>query len=131
MPIAILNSQREVPSKQRELSSCGGLLRYALYEMSFLFFGFFCSTFDLLHSSYLCVTFFHIAFLLGAFLRDAFLRDAFLCYTYNPRHKSLYKKPFVLNFLQILTFTLHTFVLTQMCPSPSPMLSHAYFGALR
>ena len=30
-----------------------------------------------------------------------------------------------------LTFTHRTFVLTQMCPSPSPMLSHAYFGALR
>ena len=31
----------------------------------------------------------------------------------------------------ILTFTLHTFVLTQMCLSSSAMLSHAYFGALR
>ena len=34
-------------------------------------------------------------------------------------------------FSQFLTFTLHTFVLTQMYPSPSPMVSHAYFGALR
>ena len=33
--------------------------------------------------------------------------------------------------LKFLTFTLHTFVLTQKCPSPSPMLSHVYFGALR
>ena len=32
---------------------------------------------------------------------------------------------------KFLTFTLHTFLLTQMCPSPSPMLSHAYFEALR
>ena len=34
-------------------------------------------------------------------------------------------------FGKFCTFTLHTFVLTLMCPSPSPMLSHAYFGALR
>ena len=34
-------------------------------------------------------------------------------------------------FSKFLTFTLHTFVLTQMCPSPSPMLSRAYFGALK
>ena len=32
---------------------------------------------------------------------------------------------------KFLTFTLHTFLLTQMCPSPSPMLSHAYFETLR
>ena len=35
-------------------------------------------------------------------------------------------------FLQVgtvLTFTVHTFVLTQMLPSSSPVLSHAYFGA--
>ena len=32
---------------------------------------------------------------------------------------------------KFLTFTLHTILLTQMCPSPSPMLSHAYFKALR
>ena len=32
---------------------------------------------------------------------------------------------------KLLTFTLHTFVLTQKSPSPSPMLSHVYFGALR
>ena len=52
--------------------------------------------------------------------------------SYNTRHKSLKQKPFFLNFLRekFLTFTLHTFVLTQMCPSPSPVLSHAYFGAL-
>ena len=31
----------------------------------------------------------------------------------------------------VLTFTLHAFVLTQMCPTSSPVLSHAYFGALR
>ena len=42
---------------------------------------------------------------------------------YNTRHKSLKQEPFV--------FTPDTFVLSQMCPSPSPMLSHAYFGALR
>ena len=30
-------------------------------------------------------------------------------------------------FSKFLTFTLHTFVLTQMCHSPSPMLSRAYF----
>ena len=34
-------------------------------------------------------------------------------------------------FGKFCTFTLHTFVLTLMCPSPSPVLSHAYFGALR
>ena len=36
-------------------------------------------------------------------------------------------------FSKFLTFTVHTFVLNQMCPSPSsfPMLSHVYFGALR
>ena len=34
-------------------------------------------------------------------------------------------------FFKFLSFTLHTFVLTQMYPSPSPMVSHAYFGALR
>ena len=34
-------------------------------------------------------------------------------------------------FSKFLTFTPHTFVLTEMCPSPSPMLCHAYFGALR
>ena len=34
-------------------------------------------------------------------------------------------------FSEFHTFTLHTFVLNQMYPSPSPMLSHAYFGALR
>ena len=50
---------------------------------------------------------------------------------YNTRHKSLKQEPFVLNFSKFLTFTLHTFVLTQMCPSPSPMLSRAYFGALK
>ena len=32
---------------------------------------------------------------------------------------------------KFLTFTLHTFVLTQICRSPSPMLSQAYFGALK
>ena len=32
---------------------------------------------------------------------------------------------------KILTFTPRTFVLAEMCPSPSPMLSHAYFGVLR
>ena len=30
--------------------------------------------------------------------------------------------------LKFLTFTLHTFVLSQMCPSSSPVLSHVYFG---
>ena len=30
---------------------------------------------------------------------------------------------------KFLTFTLHTFVLTQMCRSPSPMLSRGYFGS--
>ena len=34
-------------------------------------------------------------------------------------------------FSKFLTFTLHTFVLTQMCPSPSLILSRAYFGALK
>ena len=34
-------------------------------------------------------------------------------------------------FSKFLTFTLHTFVLPQMCRSPSPMLSRAYFGALK
>ena len=34
-------------------------------------------------------------------------------------------------FSEFHTFTLHTFVLNQMHPSPSPMLSHAYFGALK
>ena len=34
-------------------------------------------------------------------------------------------------FSKPLTFTLHIFVLTQMCPSPSPMLFRAYFGALK
>ena len=34
-------------------------------------------------------------------------------------------------FPKFLTFTLHTFVLTQMCPSPSLMLSRAYFEALK
>ena len=34
-------------------------------------------------------------------------------------------------FSKFLTFTLHTFVLTQICRSPSPMLSGAYFGALK
>ena len=34
-------------------------------------------------------------------------------------------------FSTFLTFTLHTFVLTQVCPSPSPRLSRAYFGALK
>ena len=33
--------------------------------------------------------------------------------------------------LKFLAFTLHTFVLTQKSPSPSSMLSHVYFGALR
>ena len=38
-------------------------------------------------------------------------------------------KPVFLEFFgKFLTFTLLTFVLTQMCPSPSPMFSHAYFG---
>ena len=32
---------------------------------------------------------------------------------------------------KFLTFTLHPFVLTQRCPSPSPRLSHAYFVAPR
>ena len=32
---------------------------------------------------------------------------------------------------KFLTFMLHTFVLTQICHSPSPMLSRAYFGALK
>ena len=32
---------------------------------------------------------------------------------------------------KFLTFTLHTLVLTQICRSPSPMLSQAYFGALK
>ena len=46
---------------------------------------------------------------------------------YNVRHKSLKQEPFVLNFLQI--FYNHSFppVLTQMWPSPSLMLSRAYF----
>ena len=34
-------------------------------------------------------------------------------------------------FSKFLTFTLHTFVLTQMCRSPFSMLSGAYFGALK
>ena len=34
-------------------------------------------------------------------------------------------------FPKFLTFTLHTFVLTRMCRSCSPMLSRAYFGALK
>ena len=34
-------------------------------------------------------------------------------------------------FSKFLTFSLHTFVLTQTCLSPSPMLSWAYFGALK
>ena len=46
---------------------------------------------------------------------------------YNTRYKSLKQEPFALNFSKFLTFTLHTFVLTQMCHSPSPMLSRAYF----
>ena len=38
-------------------------------------------------------------------------------------------KPVFLEFFgKFLTFTLLTFVLTQMCPSPSPMFSHSYFG---
>ena len=42
------------------------------------------------------------------------------------------KKPVFLEFFgKFCTFTLLTFVLTQICPSPSPMLSHTYFGALR
>ena len=45
---------------------------------------------------------------------------------YNTRHKSLKQEPFV-----FLTFTPDTLVLPQMCPTPFPMLSHAYFGALR
>ena len=49
--------------------------------------------------------------------------------SYNTHRKSLKQKPFLWNFLKkFLTFTLHTFVLTQMCPSPSPVLSHMYFG---
>ena len=32
---------------------------------------------------------------------------------------------------KFLTFTPRTFVLAKMCSSPSPMLSHAYFGVLR
>ena len=56
---------------------------YALLREVFLFFAFFCATFDLLYSSCLCVAFLHSAFCLDAFLRvaslrDAFLRDAFL-----------------------------------------------------
>ena len=36
-------------------------------------------------------------------------------------------KPVFLEFFgKFLTFTLLTFVLTQMCPSPSPMFSHSY-----
>ena len=52
---------------------------------------------------------------------------------YNTRRKSLKQKLFLLNLFsrKFLTFTLHTFALTQMFPSPSPMLSHAHFGALR
>ena len=34
-------------------------------------------------------------------------------------------------FSKLLTFTLHIFVLTQMYPSPTPMLIRAYFGALK
>ena len=34
-------------------------------------------------------------------------------------------------FSNFFTFALHTLFLTQMCPSPSPMLSRAYFGALK
>ena len=34
-------------------------------------------------------------------------------------------------FSKFLTFMLQTFVLTQMCRSPLPMLSRAYFGALK
>ena len=30
-----------------------------------------------------------------------------------------------------MIFTLCTFILTEMCPSPSPLLSYSYFGALR
>ena len=36
-----------------------------------------------------------------------------------------------LHSLFIITFTHRTLVPTQMCTSPSQMLSHAYFGALR
>ena len=49
--------------------------------------------------------------------------------SYNTHHKLLTQK---LKFLwKFLTLTLHTLVLTQMCPSPSPVFSHVYFGALR
>ena len=34
-------------------------------------------------------------------------------------------------FSKFLTFTPDTFVLTSICPCPSLMLSHAYFGAVR
>ena len=46
--------------------------------------------------------------------------------SYNTHHKSLTQK---LKFSwKFLTLTLHTLVLTQMCPSPSPVLNHVYFG---
>ena len=49
----------------------------------------------------------------------------------NTRHKSLKQEHLSSIFSKFLTFTLHTFVLTQMCRSPFPMLSRAYFGALK
>ena len=53
--------------------------------------------------------------------------------TYNTRHRSLKQKPFFLNFLENFLHSLFTpwFSRIQMCTSPSPMLSYAYFGALR
>ena len=56
-----------------------------------------------------------------------------LLQTYNTRHRSLKQKPFFLNFLENFLHSLFTpwFSRIQMCTSPSPMLSYAYFGALR
>jgi len=49
-------------------------------------------------------------------------------HSYNTHHKLLKQKLFLFTLFswKFLTFTLHTFVLTQMCRSPSPKLSHAY-----
>ena len=56
-----------------------------------------------------------------------------LLQTYNTRYKSLKQKPFFLNFLENFLHSLFTplFSRTQMCTSPSPILSYAYFGAQR
>ena len=53
-------------------------------------------------------------------------------FNYNTRHKLMKQTLFLVNFLHTFSHSLiANFVLTQMCPSPSPMLSHTYFGALR